>query len=375
MLSFTLTVSGFRLFPIFLQFSHYPRCDIHHLFDISVNGNTTRLSKEHSGLSASSSTTRSTSIRSLLGFRRAGRKTPNMSSKPVSPVEKWNLTSQSFCQSLYTAREYQERMSGDEPKTYASGRSFAAGHDPGDSSASQLTKISMIGQADQEEYQRSQVFTSIEPAPVSGTQSRPRTLKYSLLTYSAPSSAGQNIDTNLQAFATNIIGDRDPLGTGIREYIDAKIAEARHNDKHTNDCVSGTPLAFPAKPSLKTSTDSPIPGTTPERIDAGIDVLSGPKHIGPFKIPASSLIYNLQRAIIVLLSLAFFVAALVGPKALFLMLRRVSVFLLGYRVLGTMLGWKHKAKEDLLLAPVLLIGESYGSGRVGILEGCRECRR
>lgn len=266
-------------------------------------------------------------------------------------------------------------MCGDEPRTSALGRSFTAVHGPGDSSASQLTKISMIGQADQEEYQRSQVFTSIEQAPVSGTQSRPRTLKYPLLTYSAPFSAGQNTDTNLQAVATNIFDNRDPLSNRIREHVDAKIAEARHNDKHTNDCIIGTPLAFPAKPSLKTSTDSPIPGTTAERIDARIDILSGPQHIGPLKIPVPPLIHNLQRAIIMFLSLAFFVAALVGPRTLFLMLWRVSVVLLGYHILGRMLGWKHKAKEDLLLAPVLLSGESYGSGRVGILEGCRECRR
>lgn len=302
---------------------------------------------------------RSSSFRGFFRSRRStGEKSPSedfaaKTSKLTAPTGEGDGVPLSDRRSLQTTREYPESKSGHESKTSTPlKRALTEGNDPIDSGASPIFELSTTTQVDQDEPRSSRTLIPAAQTPTPGTRFFAQVREYGLLKNPAAHPTRQDAEHNSKTIASNIFDSRDPLSNGIREYVDAKIAKVLHGTERRDGPSGDGSALLTAKIYL--NPDTPITSSTALSGDVVVDagIFEGAKRLGPFHLTASSLTYNLQWAIIALVALVVLVAAFSGPKTLFLMLWKMSVVLLGYRMLGKMLGWEDDMSEDVIMASV-----------------------
>jgi hypothetical protein len=165
-----------------------------------------------------------------------------------------------------------------------------------------------------------------------------------------------------RSFASNILDDDSSLRQGIREYVASKIAEALvEHDKKLQDRMQDTPSA-PVHVTVNIdmaglAKTSEVKGKN-EKKNKKKGICEGPFTIGPYTFP-NELAGLYWRIGIHILYMIYFTLPLVGlyygyePRAGWLALCGLGVFVIAYCNVAEQLGWAKKIQRDVVLAPVL----------------------
>lgn len=187
-----------------------------------------------------------------------------------------------------------------------------------------------------------------------------------------------------KSFASNIFDDTDALSTGIRKYVESKIAESLHKhdlpapdsraatsfNTFLNTVGTSNGINLTVKLRLPDTT-APSPSsqstgalfTTNTNTNSTTTILDAPKRIGPLPLAPTPNTLTLQLGICAIYILTLLFAAFLSHLTLLVTLWRVTAVLAGYAVFSRLCGWDSDSsgfEGDLLLAPAVWVCEILG---------------
>ncbi len=92
------------------------------------------------------------------------------------------------------------------------------------------------------------------------------------------------------------------------------------------------------------------------KVENPMHLLTSPKSIGPYDIEHPDVAIYLQLAVVIMYTMMVLIAALLGPKTLFITLWKMAVVLLGYTSALHCLDYDKEKPNDVLLAPIFFVG-------------------